>query len=469
MLQNKAPFDRKDLEEIFGKDALFNFPEEFSAVGICTDSRKLEPGNIFLAIKGERFDAHNKIRDVLESGGAAAVAEIDWLENQSEINGPVIGVNSSIEAVGALAAKHRSRFEIPIVAIAGSNGKTTTKEMIADCLAKKYTVLRSFENFNNQLGVPIMLLQLNEEIEIAALEIGTNEPGEIRILSEIVNPTHGIITNIGKEHLEKLIDLDGVEMEETALFAYLKKTGGTAFLNIDDERLRKYIPILDKKILYGTLEEAQVKAKIELDDFRRSKIFVEYGEAKFTASLKAYGAHNGKNAVAAAAAALEFDVAPEDVRNALENFAPAGGKGYGRFLVENIEGVTIINDCYNSNPESAREALALLKDMPLNGKRYAILGDMLELGAASEAEHYSLIDEASKVADLTYLFGKETKKSLLRRKSSKDIFHFDDKNNLTNKLLGRLSSGDAVLVKGSRGMRLENVINNIKERMNKKR
>ena len=246
MIENLAEFSAFELAVIFDERNLINFDLNNSYKGISIDTRKISENNIFVALKGEKLDSHDKIKEAFDKGAGACIVEKDWynLNNNEFENYSFIVTKDNVEALGKLANFHRNRFDYPIVAVAGSNGKTTTKEMIAHVLSTKFNVLKTHENFNNLLGVPLMLLTMNENFNIAVLELGTNQPGEIFTLSKMVQPSHVIITNIGKEHLEFLIDLDGVELEETSIFADIRNDG-FAFINHDDERLSKYSQIIE--------------------------------------------------------------------------------------------------------------------------------------------------------------------------------------------------------------------------------
>ncbi|HRT67697.1 MAG TPA: Mur ligase family protein, partial [Bacteroidota bacterium] len=232
MLKNKVKFSGIELTAIFGESSLQNIDLKIETTGVSIDTREIEQGNIFIALVGDNIDAHSKLQEAFDKGAALAIVNKDWYEKNINYmqNLPLILVKDTLKAFQRLAQFHRYKFNSDIIAVAGSNGKTTTKEMIAAVLSKKYRILKTYKNYNNQIGVPQMLLQLNDDIDIAVIEIGTNYPGEIMILSEMIAPTAGIITNIGREHLEGFIDLDGVELEETTLLGYLKKTEGMFFL-----------------------------------------------------------------------------------------------------------------------------------------------------------------------------------------------------------------------------------------------
>jgi UDP-N-acetylmuramoyl-tripeptide--D-alanyl-D-alanine ligase len=485
MLQNQAQFEFSDLLILFGEKSLYNISAGFKSIGVSSDSREVVQGNIFVALKGENFDGHDKIKEAFEKGAVAAVIAQDWFENNKTVfqNDQLIIVNNSLTALQTLANHHRRRFSYPIIAIGGSNGKTTTKDMTAHILSKRFNVLRTYENFNNQIGLPLMLLSLTNEFDSAVLEIGTNEPGEIAILSKILEPTHGLITNIGKEHLEKLINLDGVEMEETFLFGYLYSHAGTPLINFNDLRLQKYADLFEKKVTFGTTANAELVADINFDRELHPRINFKYSDLNFKVELKTAGNTTALNAIAATAVALHFGMSPLEITEALESFTQPAGKGYGRMLIEKINGqwsmvngkwsmgkdqlsivnyqLSIINDCYNANPSSMKEAFFTLKNIHSEGKRIAVLGDMRELGESSFDEHVSVIEDAAKAADIVLLIGSEMGKAHISLNLD-TVFYFEDKELLFNHLKCILEPRDTVLVKGSRGMRMEEIIERLK-------
>lgn len=480
--QNSAPFSFSDLDEIFGNLAVEQLPKTFFAQGISTDTRTLQKGNIFIALVGEKFDAHSLIPEAVEKGAALIIANENTI-HEASIPVPLLLVSNTLHALGSMAQFHRYRFEIPIVAVAGAAGKTTTKEMIASVLQSDYRVLKTEGNFNNQVGVPLTLLRLEKLHAAAVIEIGTNEPGEIEILSNIVAPTHGIITNIGKEHLEKLIDLDGVEREETALFRHLEITGGTAIINQDDERLRKHSAYLPSQCTYSLAPRSERKA-----DISASVVFSDAGEpimsfsykigqkrATAEVQLQVVGITMAQNALAATAVALTLGVGLGTIASALRKFLPTSSDaGYGRMVVEklNVHGhtVTLLNDCYNANPISMMAALETLHTIPkTHAKQHkiALLGDMRELGESSEKEHSELLKtlESSSWLDLAIITGKEMQKAFQAQNIHRlDSLRFAENNSESAEILrslakqGFMKEGDMLLVKGSRGMKLEEVI-----------
>ncbi|MCX7735652.1 MAG: UDP-N-acetylmuramoyl-tripeptide--D-alanyl-D-alanine ligase [Candidatus Kapabacteria bacterium] len=464
MLINLAEFNTYELSVLFGEQNLHNFTENTFCKGVSTDTRTLVEGNCFIALKGDNTDGHARIKEAFEKGASFVISEKEWFsENKNEFSTkPIITVNNTLKALGQLGNYHRNRFNCQIIAVGGSNGKTTTKDIIAYVLSGKFNILKTAENYNNQIGVPLTLLQLNENIDIAVIEIGTNEPGEISILSSIVQPTHGLITNIGREHLEKLIDLDGVELEETFLFGHLKKHNGFAFVNFDDQRLKKYSNFLDKRVTYGTDSNADINAEIQLDSMLHPIINFKYNSKSIEIKLKTIGYGTAYSAIAAFAVANHFELSEEMIKQQLESFYHTTEHIYGRMLLEKITDFTLINDCYNANPDSMALSLKVLESYKNTGKKYAILGDMLELGVSSKDEHIQVLKTASEVADLVLAYGSE----MLSAKNElelKNIQHFEEKNELFDFLLNLISTDDVLLVKGSRGMKMEEIIKKLKD------
>jgi UDP-N-acetylmuramoyl-tripeptide--D-alanyl-D-alanine ligase len=463
MLTNKAEFHIHELKAIFGENNLYNFNNKQVFNGVSTDTRTITPGNIFIALKGENTDGHTKINEAFNKGASAVIIEKSR-QKANAIPLPSIIVDNTLVALGKLANYRRNKFTLPVIAIGGSNGKTTTKNMTAHLLSQKFNVLSTFENFNNQIGVPLMLFQLDETHDIAVIEIGTNEPGEISILSSILNPTHGLITNIGKEHLEKFIDIVGVELEETFLFGYLVKKGGFAFINFDDERLIKYSVLFENFVSYAINNEAKIKAWIDFDEELHPRLKISNEDSTFFVELQTSGYTTALNAIASTAVAISFGLSSEEIIEGFQTFVPEESHGYARSYVQKISNFTLINDCYNANPDSMAAALNTLKLYPSRRGKIAVLGDMLELGEASFSEHSSILELSLPVADNIFIFGSEMKKALNNIKSNNKITHFENKNELVESLINSLKEGDVILVKGSRGMKMETIIESLKNK-----
>jgi UDP-N-acetylmuramoyl-tripeptide--D-alanyl-D-alanine ligase len=463
MIQNQASFDYNDLVVIFGEENLVNVSNSISTIDVVIDSRLVKQGSIFVALKGEKLDAHEKINDAFISDAALCIVSQEWYDNNKNNfqNNSFIKVNDTLIALGKLATYHRNRFSYPIIAVGGSNGKTSTKEMIACVLNEKFRVLKTYENFNNLLGVPLMLLSMNENYDVVVLELGTNQPGEMFELGKICKPDNVIITNIGKEHLEFLIDIDGVELEETSILGEVR-SGGFAFINYDDERLKRYGHILDKFLTFGTDKDAGVVAEIELDDNLQPTIKLKYEDRELSVNLKTFGIGSAKNAIAAAAVAFKFELSNEEIKRGLEKFEPLLSKSYGRMAVENYGNLTIINDCYNANPSSMELALENLKLMKSDRTKVAVLGDMRELGETALEEHHHIIEMASKIADIVCIVGEEMDNAFEMFEFESNVTVFENKEDIANFLDNIIDDGLILLVKGSRGMKMEEVIERLR-------
>lgn len=459
MLNNKVSFKFEDIRQLFPIEDSFNLLSDWSCNGISIDTRTIEKSNLFIPIKGEQADGHQYIHSAIEKGASAVLISKEQYSNYQSLisNFPHIIVDNSLNSLAQLAQYHRRRIDIPIIAIGGSNGKTTTKEMTAHILSQKYKVLKTYKNYNNQLGLPIMLFHLDKSYDIAVLELGTNEPGEMAILTKIAEPNFGLITNIGKEHLEKLIDLDGVEFEETLLYGWLHKSGGLAFINMEDERLQKYYKVLENKFTYSISYLTNVVANITIDEHIKPKINLNFEDRQIQANLQTYGYASALNAIAASSVALYFGLNDEELRIGLESYKPEKWHNYGRMYVEKINNLTIINDCYNANPSSMKMALDSLKNYKFDGEKIAILGDMRELGESSFEEHKHLIEYALNSADMILLYGDETHRAFLEFANINKLKHFNSHQDIADYLL-KIKEESLVLIKGSRSMKMEEVL-----------
>jgi UDP-N-acetylmuramoyl-tripeptide--D-alanyl-D-alanine ligase len=428
--------------------------------GVSTDSRAVKAGDLFFALKGENFDAHQFIDTVVKAEPAAVVVHRSWAEKNEQyfrtFPCAFVVVEDTTASYGQLAAVYRKKFDIPVIAIAGSNGKTTTKEMVTAVLRMKYDVLCTEGNLNNHIGVPQTLFRLTAQHDAAVVEIGTNHFGELEYLCRIAAPTHGLITNIGKEHLEFFGDEQGVAKEERELFRYLQKNGGVAFVNCDDPFLSGEKESIKRSVGYGVSAKADLRAKRTVTNERGQSAFDAVWQKKeiaFSVTLSAPGAHNVTNALAASAVGLHLKVKPKDVAAALSTFTSASK----RMEVIEQEGITILNDTYNSNPDSVLAALRTLSSFTNPGRKLVVLGDMRELGDASKREHTNIGAVASGMRfDALYTYGPFSKYTSEAYGGASR--HFESKEALSAEVKRTLLRGDVVLVKGSRGMRMEDVV-----------
>lgn len=431
---------------------------------ISIDTRTIKPGEAFIAIKGENFDGHNFLDTAFEKGSPIAFVEEDWFIKYSPTDYPLVVVKDTKKVLGEIANFHRNKFDIPIIAIAGSNGKTSTKDFVTHLLSQKYNVLKTEGNLNNQIGVPLTLLKLTPFHDFAVVEIGTNKPGEIAFLVDIVEPNFGLITNIGKEHLEFFIDLDGVEQEETTLFGYLLRKDGLIFLNIDDKRLAKYSRILGKYITYGTAEGAYVYADIVYDDYLFPEITYNSQGKKIVAKLKTQGISPALCSIPAVTVSLYFELGEREIISGLESFELDSSKSYGRMLIKNINGVTVINDTYNANPSSMELALKTMEMIKSQGRKIGIFGDMKELGDSSLNEHKEFILKAINIFNSILIFGQEMESAFFSFETPpKNVTYFSKKEDIVSFLQQNICTKDIVLFKASRGIQLEEVVHSFIE------
>ncbi len=457
-LKHISHIDFLNVEKLRGKEI----------VGISTDSRAVKEYELFVALRGANFDGHKFLTEAFEKGCAAAVvdasARLDAVQTM-----PLLVVSDTTKALGELGRYCRQKFSIPVIAIAGSNGKTTTKEMVTAVLSQKYRVLSTQGNLNNQIGVPQTLFRLEKKHQIAIVEIGTNHPGEIQHLCDILEPTHGLITNVGREHLEFFTNLTSVAKEEAALFDRLRKQKGTvAFVNADDKRVVAKSKKLKTAVTYSfTTRRSSVSGKLLGANGSGCASFSFSAKSAKRATkvqLQIPGAHNAHNALSAAAIGLTFKVPSKQIKAALEKFTPAGK----RMEILNINGVMIFNDTYNANPDSTLAALLTLASATVAGKKIAVLADMKELGEASFDEHSRLGKEVSRLSiDYLFTFGEHARK-IHEAATLTNKLHYEQRNVLAEYVAELLSPGDAVLVKGSRSMQMENVVSFLQERLTAK-
>ena len=421
--------------------------------GVSIDSRTIKKGDIFFAIKGDRFDGHQFIGQAITSGAYVIVASKPV---SKEIKVPVIRVKDTTGALGDLASFYRDRFSIPVIAITGSCGKTTTKEILADILGAKFKVLRNARSENNQFGVPLTLLKLKPSHDMAVLEFGTNQPGDIQRLAQIAKPTVSVLTNIGDSHLQKLKDRSGVFKEKYQLVRYMSPNGYVIF-NHDDEWLRKIDTKKDhqKKITFAIHQKADYRADhISILSRGNSQFYIR--KNKF--DLKSIAYHNVYNSLAAISCGFLFKVSLDQMASRIRKFKFRNS----RFETKNIGPLTVVNDTYNANPLSLMSAVETMNQMPARGKKILILGDMLELGKQSKRLHHQVGELIARTSiQCVMTFGRDSEyitQSIRKNNDQMRAVHHASMNGLCQKLKGISQSGDVVLVKGSRAMRMERIV-----------
>jgi len=414
----------------------------YSCKGISTDTRNIKLDSLFICIKGNNFDGNKFALKALQKGAKHII-----VDNKKYFidNGKMTLVKNSIEYLQKLAQFHRNKFKIPVIGITGSNGKTTTKELINSVLSKKYKILSTVGNLNNHLGVPFTILRMNQSHDIAIVEMGANKFGDIKELCEIAKPTHGIITNIGKAHLEGFIDFEGVLKTKKELYDSIQKSNGIIVANNDDEILTSNIPNGTKKYLYGT-DSKNISGELTgLSPF--VEMYWKYDSFKSdTIVTKMIGKYNFYNFLSAITFGVIFNVSFKDISQAITDYSPENN----RSQVKKTNFNTIILDCYNANPTSVKEAIESFAISSISNN-FFILGEMKELGNESYSEHKNIIKIAEKLELNGYTVGNEFKNI----KSNNILKHFEDTTQLIEDLKNSPLKNKLILIKGSRSVELE--------------
>ncbi|HQK99800.1 MAG TPA: UDP-N-acetylmuramoyl-tripeptide--D-alanyl-D-alanine ligase [Smithellaceae bacterium] len=435
--------------------------------GVSTDTRAIEKGNLFVALKGDRFDAHDFLTQAVDQGARALVVAEDRAALAPSAPGiAVVAVPDTLRALGDLAHAHRMKFHPTVIGLTGSSGKTTTKEMLAAILSAGKNVLKTEGNLNNLIGVPKTLLRLSGGHDLAIVEMGTNTPGEIARLTAITDPDIGLITNVGPAHLAGFGSLDAVREEKGSLFMNLRPSA-CAVVNIDDEAIRVIAQRWPgRQVTFGMGADADVGAKnIQKRGVRGVRFELVMGGSELTVEMKITGIHHIYNAMAAAAAAWAAGVDPEGVRSGLAAFSPVAGR---MDMIELACGAYLIDDSYNANPASVREALLALKDLKDGHRAYVVLGDMLELGEAAVDLHRRIGRIVATIGVTAVLlrgdFAGDIAAGAREGGMSEDqIIVFDHEEEALRLLASRVQKGDWILVKGSRAMKMDRVAAVIRE------
>lgn len=437
-----------------------------SVDAVSTDSRTVAPGQLFVPLRGERFDGHAFLADVAARGVTVLLAEDHWLKGHSlPETVTCIAVKNTLRALGDLAAAWRLRFDIPAIAVTGSNGKTTVKEMLATILEQTGAGLKTQGNLNNLIGLPQMLFQLRPEHSWAVLEMGMSEPGEIDRLAEIARPQTGIVLNALPAHLQSMGTVEAVAAAKGELLNRISDNG-LAVVNADDPRVASLHQNPSARRISFGVNRGEVRARdIELLGLSGQRFLLITPKGETTIHLRACGRHNIYNALAATAALLDR-VDLDVIATGLESFTPYKG----RFQAEQLDGITIIDDSYNANPSSVKAALETLSQVAQEGHRIAVLGDMLELGEHETQAHQAIGTVAGRNADRLYLLGDLMAKhaaesARLSGMPPEAVNCCTDHEQIAHKLYDSLRENDVILVKGSRGMTMERVATELKKLM----
>lgn len=411
--------------------------------GVSTDTRTIKPNQIFFALKGPNFDGNKYIELALEKGAIAVVSD----DKSQSNNDKVFYTENTLKTMQDLANHHRKQFSIPIIGLTGSNGKTTTKELLSSVLKQKYNTLSTFGNLNNHIGVPLTLLNITREHEMAVIEMGANKVGDIDELSVIAEPTHGLITSIGKAHLEGFGSIEGVKRGKSELYRFLQNTDGIIFINNQVEHLMELLPNNANVIEFGSSDTLLFVEKVKSSN--PLSMSIKYIDTSFEVSTHLFGSFHKNNVLYAIQTGLYFDVSMELILSAISNYIPSNNRSEQRLWNEN----TVLLDAYNANPTSMLSAIDEF-DKFVEGNKLLLLGDMMELGNYQLEEHQNIVDFIESKQIEAVLVGEIFYKTKSNNASTKKFLTLD---NVSTYLQESNFKKYSILVKGSRKMSLEKI------------
>ena len=415
--------------------------------GISTDSRDIKEGDLYLAISGEKVDGHSFLEEVFAKGARTALVS----QSIDNFKGKLIKLDDPVYAIGEIAKTWRDQFQIPVIGITGSNGKTSTKELLKYILSAKYDIHATEGNYNTSIGLPLTLLRLTEYHGVSILEMGANQPGDIEKLCKIARPTHGLITNIAPAHLEGFGDIQTVANTKGELFKYL--SSGLSFINAADNRIND-LETYGDSITFGLTSNCDYPTDLHHNNDGSIILTIDAEEIKTNSKNLSFA----KNVIACSTIASELGLSWEAIKDRILTSKPPKG----RCEIKTNGQITVIDDTYNANVDSTIAAIDYLKAFSGNGKRIFVFGDMLELGDSSEDQH-RIIGKKCQKEELSVVFtiGNET---IVAHEEINDSIlhkHFEQKESLLSNLNEIISEGDKILVKGSRGMRMEKIVEQI--------
>ena len=445
-----------------------DYDKEITAITI--DSRKVAEGGLFIAIKGERSDGHDFIGQCFEKGAACVISEKELPDEERSY----IQVESSLQALKDLALLYRNNLDVKVVGITGSVGKTSTKETISSVLSEKYRVLKTLGNFNNEIGLPLTVFRLTEDDEVAVLEMGISDFGEMTRLARVAKPDYCVITNIGQCHLENLGSRDGILKAKTEIFDYLKPDG-TAVLNWNDDKLSTLDkdPRITEPVFYGISgdESASKAPSVQAKDCESlglagSRFTLHTPEGEISVTVPAPGKHMISNALAAASVGLLLGLSLEQIRQGIESYEPVGGHGH----IIQTDGMTIMDDCYNANPVSMKAGIDVLHEVE-EARTVAVIGDMFELGTDETKLHYEVGQYAAQkgisviisIGSLAKNYEEGICDVSSRGGYNGTHLYYPDLDEFLEKGIGEIRKGDAVLVKASHAMHFEKIVKKLQE------
>jgi len=442
--------------------AVGRFDAHATATGYSIDSRTVARGDLFFAVRGENLDGHDYVQAALDKGAVAAVVEAERMSSLPQ-GAPLLGVENTLSALQSLGAAVRQHWGKPLIGVTGSAGKTTTKELVATVLSSKYRVLKSLGNLNNHFGLPLQLLKLEPENDIAVIEMGMNHPGEITTLASLARPNAGVVTCVAPVHIEFFKSIAEIAKAKKELVDALPDDG-TAILNADDDYVSRFGTHFNGRVVtFGINVPSDVRAyQVQSNGTAGSRFEIVTSEGRFDAELLLIGTHNIYNALAAVAAGTVFGVSAQQGVDALRGVHAADKRGE----VIDVAGATVINDCYNSNPKALESMIDALSAMPAKGRRIVVAGEMLELGAQSETLHRQSGQHAAR-RNIDLVIGVrgnakfivEGARELATKARSKTRAEFMDTPQNAGEWLAReVRPGDVVLLKASRGVKLEQAL-----------
>jgi len=445
---------------------IFN-PDNFKPVSkVFIDSRNVVKNSLFVAIKGEKLDGHKFVEEAINKGASVVIINKKNIKEFSGLEIPFVTVKDTTEALGNLARVWRKKIRTKVIGISGSNGKTSTKEMLASLLSQKYSVNKTIANNNNHIGVPLTILSTNEKHDVLVAEIGTNHFGETKYSASIAQPDYALITNIGDSHLEFLKNRKGVLEEKSALFEEAANAGGTVVVNYDDKLLKDFSKRFKNQISYSLKNsQADVKGTITVyTNDGRPIVNVEFKKQKMNFKLPVHGENSAKNFISAAAIGLTLGLTKNQIADGLKKVKPVDK----RLHVKSYKNFSLIDDTYNANPESMKTAFNLLAKIKTFRNKTAILGDMFELGKDSAMFHKNLADEIIKNKISSVFTIGSSMKNLYTALKNKNIEtkHFANRETLKLFLSEKDFPNTVVLVKGSRGMKMEEFVQVIETKAN---
>lgn len=420
---------------------------------VSTDSRTTKPGDLFVALRGDNFDGHDFLEKAIAAGAAAAIVE-DWCEENTPSDFALLSVRDTLAAYQSLAANYRKSLSLEVIGITGSNGKTSTKDFTASILGRSHRVTKTEGNFNNHVGLPRTILEAARGDEFGVWELGMNHPGEIAALAKIASPDAAIITNIGVAHIEFMGSRDAIAQEKGAL-AEAVHSNGFVILNADDPFSVSIAKRTKARVIFAGINSGTVRAVDINQTPNGSEFTIIEGAHRTRAQLPVPGLHMVQNAMLGVAAGRAFGISLEECAAGLAS-APLTK---ARLQIRDVHGVQFIDDSYNANPDSMKAALRTLVELPGEGKRIAVLGEMFELGPESERGHREVGETAATLGiDHLIAIGSEILAESARKAGLEKSAFAHDQTQAANLLSGIVATGDFVLIKGSRSARTERVL-----------